>query len=697
MKFLILISLIFYAFVAHANVWEFRVSDTLATLESESWNSFPADKNPLSREFEGYAEYRTFIEDEALKDSQGIYLGKIGDADKTFLNGHQIGQTGNFPPQYSYNMDTERVYFVPDALIRPGKNELKIKIYSKFLVNKGFSPTSFRIAPIAHVDSMKYSSELLNNLSKIIIPILCLVLAAVSFPLLAPKHLWNTQVMIFLVSLSSFILGICRGRLAYHYFDMLMVYKITLISSVFTVWLVSVLMTKQCISAIRFLPSTIAAFLITTILISQNLMEAASWGRVWFHISPFFLIFALYGVLKTRPVGLFRLFGLAVLLVTNINDNLNDLRIISSTSLLQFGLGTFIFCMVADQILGLKKSWERYFMKEVQLEIDAKVGRQAIQIAHDLRSPIEAIKLGIYALRIDSEIEQGLRTGLKRMHEICESLLSQNKAIKQKHTSNEIETALDEVRNELLLKHPDRNSLAFNVEPHHFIKDIYFDLDLSNLKRTFCNLINNAVEACSINGNVKINLAFLQNGLQLQISDNGIGIPETSEQLFERGYTTKVSGNGLGLCAAKDYLESLGGSIQLERLSQGTSVTVFIPSCLPEQTVIESRPDMILIDDDPLVRFNWRRQGQHANLTVQAFGDFNEFLKSSSNYSRNTPIYIDSNLGEEKGEDLSEELVRLGFKKVVLSTGSPESSITNRRWISKIVGKSFDLAVHGQS
>ena len=72
MRFLFLVSF-FYVFAAKANVWEFRVSDALATLESESWNSFPANKNPLAREFEGYVEYRTLIKDETLKDSQGIY------------------------------------------------------------------------------------------------------------------------------------------------------------------------------------------------------------------------------------------------------------------------------------------------------------------------------------------------------------------------------------------------------------------------------------------------------------------------------------------------------------------------------------------------------------------------------------------------------------------------------------------------
>jgi signal transduction histidine kinase len=698
MRFLILFPVILIALLSNVFAWEYRVSNSLESLKSQPWKPFPANKNPLPREFEGYTEYRTSLEQEILRNGQAIYLGKIGDTDKAFLNGNQIGQTGNFPPQYSYNMDTERVYFVPDEVITSGQNELVIQVYSKFLVNKGFLPQNFKVAPVAEVDSIKYSNELLNNLSKIIIPILCLVLAAVSFPLLAPKHLWNTQVMIFLISLSSFILGICRGRLGYHYFDMLTVYKFTLISSVLTIWLVSVLMTKECKSFVKFLPSAASAFLISAIIVSPTLIVAASWGRVWFHISPFFLFFALYGVLKTRPVCKFRLFGLTVLLFTNINDNLNDLRILTTTSLLQFGLGSFISCMIADQILGLKKSWEKYFMKEVQLEIDVKVGRQAIQIAHDLRSPIETIKQGLNNLEINQpDIDQGIRIGLKRMNEICESLLSKNAVFSKKHTHVEIQSALAEIKSELLLKYGAEKFLNLNIENIAHTQDALFALDLPLLKRTFCNLVTNAIEACHVSGEINLSLSFLNSGLKFQVRDTGIGIGTSMEQLFERGYTTKSTGNGLGLSAAKDYIESLGGSIQIEKLSPGTLVTVFLPSQIKEQNNQGPVADIVLIDDDPLVRFNWKRQGRLAMKAVHTFEKFEEFLQKEATYTRCTPIYIDSNLGDLKGEELSKELVRLGFNNVILTTGSPESNIMNRQWIKRIVGKSFDLAVLGKA
>lgn len=80
--------------------------------------------------------------------------------------------------------------------------------------------------------------------------------------------------------------------------------------------------------------------------------------------------------------------------------------------------------MILDQLLTLKRSWEKYFMKEAQLGIDAAIGKQAIQIAHDLRSPLEAIKIGIEKIQsIPEEDEKSLKVGFQRINEICESCL----------------------------------------------------------------------------------------------------------------------------------------------------------------------------------------------------------------------------------------------------------------------------------
>jgi FixJ family two-component response regulator len=101
----------------------------------------------------------------------------------------------------------------------------------------------------------------------------------------------------------------------------------------------------------------------------------------------------------------------------------------------------------------------------------------------------------------------------------------------------------------------------------------------------------------------------------------------------------------------------------------------------------------VLIDDDPLVRFNWTRQAQRKGILVHTFESFNSFIEVRRKFSLDVPIYIDSNLGKVKGELVSEELVSLGFVSVILTTGLPPHAISNTKWISGIVGKGFESAV----
>ena len=59
-----------------------------------------------------------------------LFLGRIEIADKAYLNGQLIGETGRFPPEWFNDWSMDRRYDVPPAIIQwDGKNELLLKIY----------------------------------------------------------------------------------------------------------------------------------------------------------------------------------------------------------------------------------------------------------------------------------------------------------------------------------------------------------------------------------------------------------------------------------------------------------------------------------------------------------------------------------------------------------------------------------------
>jgi signal transduction histidine kinase len=104
------------------------------------------------------------------------------------------------------------------------------------------------------------------------------------------------------------------------------------------------------------------------------------------------------------------------------------------------------------------------------------------------------------------------------------------------------------------------------------------------LTEAFRVLIKNAVEAIQerdASGELRIRSCLGKGGdIEVQIADNGIGIrPKDLSRIFEMRWSTKEAGMGFGLFWTKEYIEGLGGSIQVRSVWQeGTTFEILIPS-----------------------------------------------------------------------------------------------------------------------
>jgi len=125
-------------------------------------------------------------------------------------------------------------------------------------------------------------------------------------------------------------------------------------------------------------------------------------------------------------------------------------------------------------------------------------------------------------------------------------------------------------------------------------------INKSKFIRVLTNLLTNAVEAIETSGTVSVtafNLA--ENGKDFVcvcVADNGKGIPEeTIKNIYDKEYSTKQRGSGLGLSIVKKILDEMNGAIDIKsRANEGTKFILKFPS-------VNDRKRIAIIKDEKLL------------------------------------------------------------------------------------------------
>lgn len=104
-------------------------------------------------------------------------------------------------------------------------------------------------------------------------------------------------------------------------------------------------------------------------------------------------------------------------------------------------------------------------------------------------------------------------------------------------------------------------------------------LDRSQIKQVFFNVIKNALEAMVDGGALKIAFVVGDVFVDISFTDTGRGMsPEEFGRVFEPYHTTKAKGSGLGLMIVRRIIEEHGGEIELSsKLGEGTCFKIRLP------------------------------------------------------------------------------------------------------------------------
>lgn len=209
-----------------------------------------------------------------------------------------------------------------------------------------------------------------------------------------------------------------------------------------------------------------------------------------------------------------------------------------------------------------------------RLQRESELSQLMIGLAHEVRNPLNAIRLNLHMIGRDDRSDRRL-TSEDWTSMVQESL-------------EEVER-VDALIGEMLCFAPGRHELKENVDlaaeipsavrfVQHLLDREQIDLrvnlpaaetwvrfDRSRFRQLLLNLLNNAREAAGSRGWIEIGVKRSRGGIELSVSDSGPGVPpQDRNRVFAPFYTTKESGVGLGLALVKRFVEEAGGQVSCE-------------------------------------------------------------------------------------------------------------------------------------
>lgn len=111
------------------------------------------------------------------------------------------------------------------------------------------------------------------------------------------------------------------------------------------------------------------------------------------------------------------------------------------------------------------------------------------------------------------------------------------------------------------------------------VETFRINVDPEQTEQVFVNLFTNALETMSEGGSLIVNVASVNDCIEVRVADTGRGIPqETIEKIFEPFYTTKDKGTGLGLAIVFNIIQKHHGEIKVEsEVGKGTVFIIKLP------------------------------------------------------------------------------------------------------------------------
>ncbi len=213
--------------------------------------------------------------------------------------------------------------------------------------------------------------------------------------------------------------------------------------------------------------------------------------------------------------------------------------------------------------------------------------RAAAFVVHDIKNLVAQLSLLLanaekhkHKPEFQADMLATIESSVARMNRMLTKLRDEPNASRTRAVK------LDDVLEEVM-----RSKSAFSLKPtlEIHVTGLRVDAEHEKLIRVVGHIVQNAIEATPYTGRVDVTLAREDGWGVISILDTGVGMDDAfiRERLFRPFASTKGTGMGIGAYECREYIQELGGAIQVEsRPGTGTRFTIRLPLINEERTQV---------------------------------------------------------------------------------------------------------------
>jgi len=245
-------------------------------------------------------------------------------------------------------------------------------------------------------------------------------------------------------------------------------------------------------------------------------------------------------------------------------------------------------------VVGVDVTHERELERRArQNDRLAAAGALAAGLAHEIRNPLNGASLHLSVLdrslaraavvpQSARDAVEVLRAEIRRLSALVTDFLDVARPRPLSRTECDMNDVARAVYT-LLAPEAEARRISFRVEVFPF--PALARVDPERTKQVLVNLVRNALEAVQDGGTVQMRVRRLPRDVELDVVDDGPGIPDPTAPIFDAFFTTKDRGTGLGLSIVQRIVTDHGGDVRFDSHPGSTTFTVRLPA-EPAQSVL---------------------------------------------------------------------------------------------------------------